>query len=135
MADLNRKKRVRTSHKASVTIMLIDPEALLTADPPDMTSLTTLEVTLWEKVLVLNELDNELFDQLDSDDVVAEEIQHSDGFKKEVHTVLVRTEKLLDALELVPLHLQRLISRLHSRQPPCQFLPVQLSCPNQRLHH
>lgn len=135
MADLNRKKRVlRTGHKASVTMMLIDSEALLTADPPDMTSLATLEVTLWEKVSVLNELDNEFFDLLNSDDVVAEEIQHSDGFK-EVHTVLVRIEQLLDALELVPLHLQRCIGRLHSRQPPCQFLSVQLSCPNKRLHH
>ena len=94
MADLNRKKRVRAGHKASVTRMLNDSEALLTADPPDMTSVATLEVTLREKISVLDGLDNEIFDLLDSDDAVAEEIQQSDGFKKEVRTVLVRIEQL-----------------------------------------
>ena len=125
MADLNRKKRVRTGHKASVTRMLHDSEVLLTADPPDMTSLATPEVMIWEKILVLDGLDNEIFDLLDLDDAVAEEIQQSDGFKKGVRTVLVRIEQLTQCLGTGSTAAPH--QPLYPRRPRHQLLPVQSS--------
>lgn len=54
------------------------------ANPPDMTSLATMEVRMREKITVLDGLNCEIFNMIDSDDSVAVEVQQSDGFKKEV---------------------------------------------------
>ena len=49
MADLTRKKRSRAGHRGSLKKTLSDAEAdLTTVDPPDLTALATLEMSLRE---------------------------------------------------------------------------------------
>ena len=102
MADLTSKKRSRAGHRGSLTKMIADAEADLTTDPPDKTSLATLKMSLREKLAVLNDLDSEIWNLLDTDEAVEEDIQRSDAVKKEVHTVLVRIEQLTSATGPVP---------------------------------
>ena len=59
-------------------------------------------MSLREKLAVLNDLDSEIWNLLDTDEAVEEDIQRSDLVKKEVHTVLVRIEQLTSATGPVP---------------------------------
>ena len=74
--------------------MINDAEADLTTDPPDQTVLAALEMSIREKLTVLDNLDTEIWDKLDTDDAVAEDIQQSDTIKRTAHTVLVRIKQL-----------------------------------------
>ena len=74
MADLTHKKRSRAGHRGSLRKIINDAEADLMADPPDKTSLATLEMWLCEKIAVLNNLDSKIWDLLDTDEAVAEDI-------------------------------------------------------------
>ena len=94
MADLARKKRVRGGHKASVTKMVRKAEELLTAEPPDVAHLLQIKMSLKEKLTVLERLDAEILELVDSEKDVTEEIEHSDVFKQDMYAALVRIEQL-----------------------------------------
>ena len=94
MASLAQKKRSRSGHRGSLTKTINDAEADLTTDPPDQTVLAALEMLIREKLTVLDNLDTEILDKLDTDDAVAEDIQQSDTVKRAAHTVLVRIKQL-----------------------------------------
>lgn len=89
--ELARKKRVRAGHRASATRMVTRATALLDDDHPDPTKRSQLKLSLQEKLDVLKQLDGEILGLVD-EEVVADEIEQSDGFKEEVYTALVRLD-------------------------------------------
>ena len=94
MADLARKKRVRGGHKASVTRMVHDVKDLFTTDPPDVTRLAQIKMSLQEKLTVLKGLDAKILELVKTEEAVTEEIEQSDVFMQDLYAILVKIEQL-----------------------------------------
>ena len=63
-------------------------KALLDDEAPNLTKLSQLKLSLQVKLDVLKQLDGGILELVDEDSV-ANKIEHSDGFKEEVYTVMV----------------------------------------------
>lgn len=94
--ELRKKKLVNAGHRASATCMVNRAEELLAEESTDVTRLSQRRLSLLDKLDVLKRLDGEILDHV-AEEAIAEEIEHSDGFKESVHTVLVMIEHLLRA--------------------------------------
>ena len=81
MSSLSRKKHVRARHRGSTTKLIGRADDLLSSARPDVDKLSQLKLTLTEKLEVLKLLDGEILDKVEEKDV-ADEIDHSDGFKE-----------------------------------------------------
>ena len=121
MAALAQKKRSRSGHRGSLTKTINDAEADLTTDPPDQTVLAALEMSIREKLTVLDNLDTEIWDKLDTDDAVAEDIQQSDTIKRTAHTVLVRIKQLNSSV--APAHRPAAASTSSVKLPKLMICP------------
>jgi len=95
-AELARKKKVRGGHKASVTKIVAAAEALLAADPPDVTELTSIQMSLEEKLKVLAGLDEGIADLIEDEGELAAEIDKTDDFKRKVYTIMAKIEQTLN---------------------------------------
>ena len=76
-------------------------EELLAEESTDVTRLSQLRLSLLEKLDVLKQLDGEILDHVA--EAIAEEIEHSDGFKESGYTVLVKIEHLSRARTSPPI--------------------------------
>ena len=94
MADLARKERVRGGHKASVTKIVHKAEELPTTESPDVARLAQIRMSLQEKLTVLKVLDADVFELIETEDSVMDEVEQSDVFKQDVYAVLVRIEQI-----------------------------------------
>ena len=91
--ELQKKEQVRAGHGASATHLVNRAEELLAEESIDITRLSQLKLSLLEKLDVLKQLDGEILDHV-AEEAIGEEIEHSDGFKESVYTVLVKIEHL-----------------------------------------
>ena len=96
MSSLSRKKHVRAGHRGSTTKLIGRADDLLSSARPDVDKLSQLKLTLTEheKLEVLKLLDGEILDKVEEKDV-ADEIDHSDGFKEGIYSVLVKIDRAL----------------------------------------
>ena len=90
---LQRKKKVRAGHRASVTRTQGRVAATLGASPPDLDKLSMLKLTLEEKLKTLKELDAKII-ELVSEDVLETEIQQADECQ-EIFEALVKVNRTL----------------------------------------
>ena len=94
-ASMDRKKRVRSGHRASATRTARQIEEALTQDPPDRARLTVLTHTLKEKLETLKNLDTEIADQIEDETAMIDEIEQADDFKQTLYPALLQANKLL----------------------------------------
>lgn len=91
-----RKKRIRGGHKSSATRMLTQINALLTEDPPDLSKLSQLKLSIQEKLETIKLLDGELLDLVSEDELTAE-IEQADAFKEGVFVAIIKIDKCIMA--------------------------------------
>ena len=87
---VTRKKRIRTSHKALTTKMLTWINALLIEDPPDISKLLQLKLSIQEKLETIKLLDGEMLDLVDE---LTSEIKQADAFKEGVYAAIIKIDK------------------------------------------
>ena len=82
MAEIQKKKRLRTGHRASATRLISQTRDSLIADTVSITKSKQLEVQLRERMALLKTLDSEIFDALEEEegdfeqaDICTEKIQ------------------------------------------------------------
>ena len=93
---LVRKKQICAGHKASVTRILTNINELSTLEPgptTDTSKLTQLKLSLQEKLQTLRLLDSEMLDLTEEDHLV-DEMEQTDIFKEEIHTVITKMRSL-----------------------------------------
>ena len=95
-----RKKRIRASHKASTTKMLTRINALLVEDPPDISKLSQLKLSIQEKLETIKLLHGEMLDIVDEEELTSE-IKQADAFKEGVYIIMLPSLRLTNALQLV----------------------------------
>ena len=91
-----RKKRIRSGHKSLATRMLMQTNALLTEDPPDLSKLSQLKLSIQEKLETIKLLDGELSDLVSEDELTAE-IEQADAFKEGVFAAIIKIDKCIMA--------------------------------------
>ena len=87
-----RKKRIRASHKASTTKMLTRINVLLVEDPPDISKLSQLKLSIQEKLETIKLLDGEMLDLVDEEELTSE-IEQADAFKEGVYAAIIKIDK------------------------------------------
>ena len=100
-ADPSRKKRIRAGHRASAMKAIGWVEDLLAPEKPNLDKLSQLKLMLSENLEMLKTLDVKILDMVKEDDL-ADEIEQADGFKEGVYAILVRIERVLRSILVVP---------------------------------
>ena len=103
MAEVARKKKTRGGHRASATRVITQAnEAMDTTDPvPAVADLMKFKLTLEEKLVTLNCIDEEILERVEEDDL-EEEIGQADVFKKNICLVLIKLDSAVGLLSARP---------------------------------
>lgn len=97
---LAKKRRIRAGHKASATKMLNEVDALLAEEPPKLTKLSPLKLSLEEKLATLKLLDNEILDLIEEEESLAREIEQADTYKEGIYQAIVRIDQCCVAMTM-----------------------------------
>ena len=85
---LAKKKRIRGGHRTSVTRLIHQVVSILTGEL-DVSKLSTLKMTLTEKIRTLTTLDDEITNLLEDEGALADDIEQSDEYKQRIYAVIV----------------------------------------------
>ena len=112
----------------SVTKLIHQVETVL-AGELDSSRLSTLKMTLTEKIKTLSTLDDEIANLLEDEGALAEDIEQSDEYKQKIYAVIVSIDKAIaPAPPTGPAHALYVLLRVTTLYPP--MLPLELGFPS-----
>ena len=92
------KIRQRKGHRGYVTKTINTAKELLSKIPlrsEDRIKLETIKTSLTEKIEVLKTLDSVIVENIDDDELVAEEIEHASEFKDNIQLIIIQIDSKL----------------------------------------
>ena len=88
--------KLRNGHKAYATKLISETKELLNESSPEVREkLKILTISLNEILQKIADLDEEILDQVDSEEEIAEEIETAGSFRAGMHDVVVKIDDLL----------------------------------------
>jgi len=88
--------KLRNGHKAYATKLISETKELLNESSPEVREkLKILTISLNEILQKIADLDEEILDQVDSEEEIAEEIETAGSFRAGMHEVVVKIDDLL----------------------------------------
>ena len=95
MAELQKRKRLRTGHRASTTRIINQTTEHLKAKDINVPKLRQQETMLKEKLTALKELDDAILDLIEDDTDIDAEIEQADTWREKVQLALCEIEDVL----------------------------------------
>ena len=117
--DLAKKKRIRGGHRTSVKKLIHQVETVL-AGELDTSRLSTLKMTLTEKIRTLSAVDDEIANLLEDEGALADDIEQSDEYKQKIYAVIFSIDKAITPAPLTA--------------PPLLLLPLDVLLPVTTLY-
>ena len=102
MAELSKKRKIRSGHRGSVTKTTAQVYEALEDVEANMSKLKQMKTTLQEKLDILQKLDDEIIDLIDNDDELEGEIERADSFRERIHLALIDIETKLSSVMRPP---------------------------------